>query len=89
MIKKTWKKNSKQDTKHLKNGSSSSTVERGKINIETRRQAGLPESVVRDVPFGHVFCEEVEIGVPFVANDFPAREATNRDNLRNGGEWGV
>ena len=49
----------------------------------------MPESVVRDVPFGHVFCKEVEIGVPFVANDFPAREASNRDNLRNGGEWGI
>ena len=45
--------------------------------------------VVTDLPFGHVFGEEVEINVPFVANDFPAREATNRDNLKTGGESGT
>jgi hypothetical protein len=55
------------------------------------KRSGFAESVCgeRDIPFGHVFCEEVEIGVPLVANDFPAREATNRDNLRNGGESGT
>jgi hypothetical protein len=55
---------------------------------ERKKKAG-GSVVVTDVPFGHVFCEEVEIGVPFVANDFPARKATNRDNLRNGGESGT
>ena len=55
------------------------------------RSSGFAESVVTvtDVPFGHVFCQEVEIGVPFVANDFPAREAADGDNLRNGGESGA
>jgi hypothetical protein len=57
-----------------------------------KKGSGFVESesvVVTDVPFGHVFCEEVEISVPFVANDFPAREATNRDNLRKGGKSGA
>ena len=26
----------------------------------------------KDEPFVHVFCEEVKVGVPFVANDLPA-----------------
>ena len=52
------------------------------VNGGKKKGSGFAESVVTDVPFGHVFCEEVEISVPFVANDFPAREATNRDNLR-------
>jgi hypothetical protein len=58
---------------------------------ERKKEANFAESVVcdGDVPFVHVFCEEVDISVPFVANDFPAREATNRDYLRNGGESGV
>ena len=60
--------------------------------MEKKRKKGRKKAVesavvvTGNIPFGHVFCEEVEIGVPFVANDFPAREAANGDNLRNGGE---
>jgi hypothetical protein len=28
--------------------------------------------LVKSVTFIHVFCEEVKVGVPFVADDFPA-----------------
>jgi hypothetical protein len=56
----------------------------GKIKKGRKEERKQFESVVvtGNVPFGHVFCEEVEIGIPFVANDFPAREAANGDNLK-------
>lgn len=34
-----------------------------------------------DAPFTHVFCEEFKVRVPFVADDFSAREAADRNDL--------
>jgi len=46
----------------------------------TPTAVSLKLQFVKSVAFGHVFCEEVEVGIPFVTDDLPAREATNRDN---------
>jgi len=39
---------------------------------------------IESVPFTHVFCEELKIRVPFVANDFSAGETAHRnDHLKS------
>jgi hypothetical protein len=86
-MRSTWVRTIRLQQYRLSCSSSRASLERTKrVNEENKKKAGMNRCVVTDIPFGHVFCEEIEIGVPFVANDFSAREATNRDNLRNGGE---
>lgn len=39
---------------------------------------------IESIPFTHVFCEELKVRVPFVADDFSAREAADRnDHIAN------
>ena len=35
-----------------------------------------------DGPFTHVFCEELKVRVPFVADDFSAGETAHRNDLK-------
>jgi len=35
---------------------------------------------IESIPFTHVFCEELKVRVPFVADDFSAREAAHWDD---------
>jgi len=35
---------------------------------------------IESIPFTHVFCEELKVRVPFVADDFSARETAHRND---------
>jgi hypothetical protein len=38
--------------------------------------------VTENRPFTHVFCKELKVGVPFITDDLPAGETTDRNDLR-------